>query len=179
MNSLYKKQSLVQLSIEGCKVLFISSNTMGNFSSKSILYTSAMILFTNSNIFICPCSPSKKIVLMKCNSEKFGHRNMFNKYDWYLKCLSLVKYASWKWIVVAKNSLKPKQQTWFVSGSVKFVFNKKPIITSLIDLSSSYPNIWLNIDNTSWTSSRKRQTSMGKVGLSTTLPAFGIPVKKA
>ena len=45
-------------------------------------------------------SQAKKIVLMKCNSETFEHRNMFSKYDWYLKCLSLWKSAIWKWIVV-------------------------------------------------------------------------------
>ena len=80
------------------------------FHQKSILHTFAMILFTNSNIFIYPGSLGEKIVFMKCISETFEHRNMFSKYDLYLKCLNSGKYASWKWIVVARNSSKPKNR---------------------------------------------------------------------
>ena len=79
VNSLCKNQSHVLPSKEDCNMTLMSSNTLGKKSSKIILYTLAMIVFTNLNMLIYFGRSEEKIVDRNCSSDTFQHNNMFNK----------------------------------------------------------------------------------------------------
>ena len=113
-----------------------------------------------------------------CNSDTFEHNNMFNKYEWYLKNLTLGNSSNWVWITSAKNSSRLKQGTKFASWSVKYILRKKPKMTSLTCLSSSRPKTWLIIDMTNWNSSLKILTLYGRNKPSNDWTTFMILDKK-
>ena len=112
-------------------MILMSSNTRGKTSSKIILYISAIIIFTNSNMLICFGRSGENMVDKNYNSDTFEHNNMFKKYDWYLKNLTLRNSTNWVWITSAKKSSRLKQRTKFDSWSVKPILSKKPKMNSL------------------------------------------------
>ena len=152
----------------------MSSNTLGKTSSKSILYISAIIVFTNSNMLICLGRSEENMVDKNYNSDTFEHNNMFNKYDWYLKNLTFGNSTNWVWIALSKNSSILKQWNKLDSWSVEPILSKKPKRTSLTCLSLSRPKTWLAIDMTNWTSSLKILTLYGKNKPSNNWPTFKI-----
>ena len=129
---------------------YILSITLFRNSKKETFPTSLDILklFENNN------------GSFSCNSTKFACITINNSNVWYLKCLSEWKFTSWEWILPAKNSSKLRL---IFCRSDWLNLNKTPIMTSVTNLSSSRPVIWLNKDNKGWTDGWKTSILYGMV----------------